>query len=286
MEKKTKLVSLNPFYEDYIAGRLERKEFEGIIYKAIFSNYPRVGGFNNEDREDFVSWLYPRMSRSVDSYHNNGASFDAYINSIVHMAAREYKEMEARNYHAELAAWITQLPDMFDLEMESGNHDLQDGSGIPDDSRAARNARQLLILVLKCCHYFDESFLESVSGRVGMDSRILHHMIEVLKVCRKHREDGAENLRSLANRQLCRCIFYETTLQATDTTNSVMIDRINTRLEYSRRNLEKTRGRLSRMHLDPSNAMIAELLGISKGTVDVSLHALKEHWKKAKLKQG
>jgi len=283
---------LNCLYADYSAGRLDRKKFEGMIFGAITKRKFRLPGFGKEDYEDFVSWLYPRISRAIDSYHTIGSSFDAYINTSIRLAAKEYRWRELRSNNAEAAAWIAQLPDMYACEREFEYYEVADIQ--PPYAQIAlqaemlgniKNSRQLLILILKCCRYVSNDFLDKISPKLGMEAEALNGMIDRLKECRKKREARMDSLRELANRQFCRCLFYERTLQLTKD-NIVATRRIKVQLGYYRNKLGKTRERLANLRLDPSNAQIAKLLGLTKGAVDATLHTLKRRYVGVKLNVG
>ena len=281
--------SLTCFYADYTAKRLEKKEFEGIIFRLILKKIHRMPGFGKEDFEDFVSWLYPRISRAIDNYHDTGASFGAYISNLVRLSANEYRTRDMRNYNSEVAAWISQVPDMYACEREpgyfeySGNHPAQvdDELDAPQEQlellemlEDPKNSRQILILILKCCRYVSEDFLERIAPKLGMDPDVLSEMIIRLKGGREKRQANKDALRELANYQFCRCIFYERTMQLAKD-KPIAAERIKKRLENYRDKLENTRKRISKLHLNPSNIQVAEILGLSKGTVDAVLHSLK-----------
>ena len=270
--------SLNCLYAEYKAGKIEKKEFEGIIFSTIRNNFICPPGFIKQDREDFVSWLYPRISRAVDNYRDIGASFDAYINKMTWMAAGEYRSRRLRNYNTEIAAWLTHVPEAYACEMEVGyGDDFDDPVLRAKKAEGVKTPRQFLILVLKCCRYVSEDFLERVSPQLGMDPGVLREMVNRLKEFRLKREASLIETRELANRQLCRCLFYQKTIRSM-AGDLEAVSKTKDKLQHCRDRLEKTRKRLSGLHLDPSNAQIAKLLGIKKSTVDSVLYTLKLRW--------
>jgi hypothetical protein len=83
---------LNNLLENYLKGSLGRKEMEGKLFMFI-KKHPRrfsIGKFNDDTRDDFISWLYPRLSRAIDHYSDQGSCFDAYITAMVRLSAKEY----------------------------------------------------------------------------------------------------------------------------------------------------------------------------------------------------
>jgi len=273
--------TLNRLYMDYSAGRLEKKKFEGIVFKAIYKKFPRLPGLGKEDYEDFISGLYPRISRAVDNYSEMGSAFDVYINTAVLLSAKEYRMRQARGYNAEAAAWVTQIPEMFAHEREPGIPDFAEAVSLRAKRQGkARNSRQLLILALKCCRYISDDFLERISRRLDMDPEALRKMLDHLNESRARREARAESFRNQVNSQFCRCLYYERNLRSLQE-NPIAAQRMKKKIENSRSKLCRMRERLSRLPLDPSNAQIAALLGITKGAVDAVLHTLKTRGKTA-----
>jgi len=270
-------VSLNDLYADFSAGLLERGEFEGAVFRAISANTRCIPGFSREEHEDYISWLYPRIRNAISTYQETGSSFQTYIGAMVRMTAKEYRQRQASSFTAETTAWITQLPDLYVSESEP---QYDERPAVAEQPARLRNPRQLLILVLKCCNYVSADFLERVSPRLGVTPAALSDMINRLKEQREKREREIGLLRERVNSQFFRCIYYERSLQNV-AQDSVQALRFRERIERGRKRLGKMRERLARLRPDPSNCQIAEVLGISKGSVDAALHILKARWNKA-----
>jgi DNA-binding MarR family transcriptional regulator len=266
--------ALNDLYAKYTAGLLEKKEFEGAIFKKVRDNVHRLGtaGWNREDSDDFLSWLYLRISRAINTYQEIGSSFETYITNLVHLSAKEYRARQIRGYFQETAAWIAHIPEMYVCDHEA---EYQEQGAEETESRFnIKNPRQLLILILKCSSHVSPDFLEKISSQLGMDSHTLSQMIDRLKEQREKRDRDILLMRERVNRQFYRCILFEKKLQSAEE-GSIIAERLKKKLEQGRDRLLKMRNRLLRTRLDPSNMQIARLLGVSKGTVDSVLYNLK-----------
>jgi len=266
--------SLNDLYARYSAGLMKKKELEGEIFKSIQDNVQRFGlvGWNKEDTDDYISSLYLRISRAINTYQETGSSFETYIGAMVRLTAKEFRTRKMRGYLEEDAAWITQLPDIYACE-----HELEYHEHMSPETEAPiklKNPRQLLILILKCCSHVSNDFLEKVSPQLGIESKTLGEMIGYLKEQRKKREMEIATLREKKNRQFYRCIFLEKKLQVL-AMDSAAAQKFKKQLEMGRDRLSRIRKRLTRKRIEPSNFQIAKLLGISKGTVDSVLYNLR-----------
>ena len=273
------LLTLNELYARYTDGLLTKEAFEVAIFRIIKKNMHPLGlsGWNREERDDFISSLYPRISRAIDRYEETGSSFEIYINTLVRLTAKEYCINAARSYIKETAAWITQIPDMYVSENETEYDDrFETKTEDAEKPVKLKNPRQLLILILKCCNYVTADFLEKVSPQLGIKPETLNVMIDRLKKQREERIMEFSLMRERAGNQLYRCIFYQKELEALTTENSIIAQRLRKRLEHGRIRLKRMRRRMARARLDPSNLQIAKLLGLSKNTVDTVLYNLRE----------
>ncbi|MCL2270578.1 MAG: hypothetical protein FWC24_04460 [Treponema sp.] len=264
--------SLNELYVHYAAGLLDKKKFEGAIFKSIRDNLYQYGlpGWDRGDYDDYLSSLYLRISRAIDAYQETGSSFEIYMGSIVRLTAREYRAHQTRCYHKETAAWITQIPDMYACEDEAEYNER-----IAPDTEGVQfnNPRQLLILILKCSSHISMDFLERISPRLGMEPKVILRMIDHLLGQQEKRMDEKNLQSEQINYQFYSNILLEKRIIAAE--DSVAAQRLKKMLERRQDKLLKKRMRFARTRLDPSNSQIAQLLGISKGTVDSVLYNLK-----------
>ena len=268
-------VSLNDLYADFSAGLLEKREFEDVIFKNIGEDIRRLPGLGREDYDDFISWLYPRISSAVTAYREKGSSFEAYIGTMVRLAVKEYRYRQMRGYTAESSIWATQVPEMYTAEEET--HYDECPVAVLEKPVKARNPRQLLILTLKCCSYISDDFLERISSRLGVEPEVLRELTGRLRDVMIKREQKRNQLRERINNQFFRNIYYEKCLQNI-TEDSALALRMAEKLERGRNRVTRMRKQLTRLRPDPSNRQIADLLGIAKGTVDATLFNIKGRW--------
>jgi len=266
--------SLNDLYERYSAGLMKKKELEGEIFKSIQDNVHRFGlvGWNKEDSDDYISSLYLRISRAINTYQETGSSFETYIGAMVRLTAKEFRTRKMRGYLEEDAAWITQLPDIYACENELEYH--EHISPEPETPIKLKNPRQLLILILKCCSHVSNDFLEKVSPHLGIEAKELSEMVGYLKEQRKKREMETATLREKISHQFYRCIYLEKKLQYM-AMDGAAAQKFKKQLVMGRDRLSKIRKKLTQRRIEPSNLQIAKLLGITKGTVDSVLYNLR-----------
>jgi len=231
--------------------------------------------WKRDDCLDFLSWVYPRLSRAIDAYNKNGATFESYICTLIRWSAKEYRSRRRDRQTAEHAVWMARFPELCVHEDEPEYIDGSNGTAAPKpDTKPLKNPRQLLILILKCYYCLSDDFLERLAPRVGMKKEQLKEMVDSLRKQRTRREEIIHSMRENIHSQYYRCIVYENKLKGL-TVNSSMYLKVEAQLQKARRRLEAMRGRLAKLRQEATNMQIAKVLGVAKGTVDSNYYALK-----------
>ena len=263
---------LSDLYGMYINRDLSRKEFEGMIFRYLLENFERFRLFNgNRDTwNDFISSLYPRIARAVDLYRDLGSSFDAYIASLLYGAAREYRCRESDRSMTEYVCWQARAEEMAVSESEPEYIETRKRVSLPDDI----SPKQILFLLLKSYFFVSDEFVKRVAQTIHINVDLVQEIIDELRRRRADKEAEILALRERLHCQHYRCIAYQkrmmSTLRGTD-----YHERMKDRYERARKRFYKMRKRLGGMRMSASNRMIADVLGIPRGTVDSSLSAIK-----------
>ena len=263
---------LSDLYQMYINSDISRKDFEGMIFQHLLENFERFRLFNgNRDTwNDFLASIYPRIVRAIDTYRDMGASFDAYIVSLIHGAAREYRCRETDRSITEYVCWKARAEDMVVSESEPEYNETRRRTSIPDDI----NPRQILFLLLKSYFFVSDEFVKRVAKTINMNSELVQGIIDELRKRRSDKEAEIMDLRDRLHCQYYRCIAYQKRMISTQE-GTDYYERMKDRFERARKRYYNMKKRLGGMRMTASNRMIAEVLGIPRGTIDSSLSAIK-----------
>ena len=267
--------SLSELFQLYKTGKLSKKEFEGSIFEYLLENYDRYHGFNgNRDRwNEFLSWLYPRFARTIDMYRDLGSSFEAYITGLVYSAAKEYRYRETEHRMTEYICWQARAEEMAVCESESEYREERQDISIPDGIRP----RQVLFLLLKSYYSITDEDVKRVAPAIGMKSEEIQGMVDELKKLRSQKDAEILDMRERLYCQYYRCLTYEKRMEYAQQ-GTVYHEKMKGRSERAKRRYLSMKKRLGGMRLDASNRMIAEVVGIPKGTVDSGLFAVTKHF--------
>jgi hypothetical protein len=264
--------TLEELFTQYSQGKLTQKELEGLIFQFILDHYQRFHLFDwSRDKcADYLSWLYPRLSRAVEAYQNTGASFDAYIGSLVHWSAREYRAREAEHYITEYACWKARAEEMEVCSPEPEYAEPQ--PPIPPVS----NPRQVLILLLKAYFYVSEDFLSRAAPALGIGQEKLRMLVEELRALRLRRDEEIRGLQERIHCQYYRCIAFEKRIESFSE-GSVGYIRMKGKMVRAKNRLKAMKERLATMRIEATNRQIATVLGVPKGTIDSGLYRIKKN---------
>jgi len=280
--------TLNKFHSEYLLGGIKRDELESIIYTYLVNNKEKtcIKHWKQNEYEDFISHFYPNLKKIIDSYEDTGSSFEAYLYRFILVSAKEYNVRTVTNAVTEHSTWNARIPDMYVYEEPPAykiNNKKEEITKMITGVDGKKNTRRILALVLKCYYYVSDDFAYKIAALTGIDAK---ELIDKLNKIRKIRQKKDDNIYLFKERIHClfyRCIVYEKRLSAIQE-NTFAYEKMYRRLDRARLRLKRMRERLKKVRTDATHKQIAEVIGISKGTVDASLHRLKERWKKMSKK--
>jgi hypothetical protein len=267
-------VSLSLLYGQYMDKLLTKIELEDRIFRYLINNFNdfRLCNGNLETWHDYLSWLYPRLSRAIENYKDMGFSFGVYIKALIYKSYKSYKKRQAYRYATEHAIWQAKAEEMLLHENEPEYFDTQ---SLPPLARQI-NPKQILFLLLKSFCYIDDEILEQAAKTVGLKAHAIKKMVEELQMRRAKREKEVSELRSRLEAQYFRCVVYQKRLLY-HTAGTDAYGQTKSRLEQAKKRYNRMKKRLKGMRRAASNRLIAEVMGIPKGTVDSGLSLLKKN---------
>jgi hypothetical protein len=273
---------LNNLFSLYTEGSITRADFEGEVYQYLAKNQDKTSfcHWKRYEYEDFLSWFYQRLHKAIDSYRDTGSSFEAFIGTVMRMAAKEYRLRVITKSVTEYSAWSVHVPELYvHEETQTYSYEKKDKpiSQIIIEYNGRKNPKQLLALILKCYYHVSDDFIDRIADHIGIDKKSLKEMIEKLRSMRQKRDDEIYLMRERIYCQYYRCIVYEKRLSyIPENTNAY--NKMKLRLEKARNRLENMRKRMAGTRTEATNKEVAEVIGVSKGSIDASLYNLKVKW--------
>lgn len=277
---------LDAYLGRYHDGNITKKELEGMIFKFILENY-RVFHLSDWDEGeciDFLCWLYLRISRSIDHYRYEGASFTAYMIAMVRLSAKEYRLREKEHRIVEETYWDATTEE---LAVHSREPDYLKGiDGYAEKPfKSVGNPRQALILLLKSYNFVSEEYIARAAPAIGIDQETLSDLVEEVRKARFDQDTEIRNLQERIYGQYCRCRTFERRIDVAQA-GSARYCTLQNRLSRAEKRLENMKNTLKKLKTGASNRQVAEILNLSKGSVDSSLHEVKKRRRQTRKKRG
>lgn len=256
----------------YRCGKMDKPDLESTLFQILKNRLHkfRPEKMSGDNCADFLSWLYPRISRAIDRYQEQGSSFDTYLNTLIRLSAKEYYIRQKDRSLIEQAWWNAKSVEMevYEEEPEYSEPEKQ--------FKEVRNPKQMLVLLLKSYHYLSDDYLEKAARAIGMDKKVLQNMVDTLRNQRLRQEVNIQSLKERIYCQFYRCLAFERRMRASPADSSVRV-RMQRSLENARKRLASMRKRLGAMRMDAPNWQIANIIGVPKGTVDSNLWTIKQN---------
>lgn len=275
------LASLNSLYAEYRRGDLKKRDLEDMMSRIILKGIQESRLFYRDEEAgiDYLCWLYPRLSRAIQNYRENGATFATYIGALIRYSLREYRSRQYDHYLTEYAAWTARTTDQEVRSPELSYPEVEEDTQASFDPAplSVLKSRQVLMLILKSYYFLSDDFIDRIAPLAGITTERLRTMIEALRVRRSRREEERRLIQERITTQFYRCIVLEKQLK-TLLPGTPRYGKVQIRLGRTRKRLAGMRKRLARFKLNASHQQVAEILGISPGAVGSSLSMLKSHW--------
>jgi hypothetical protein len=267
---------LDAYLGGYHDGKITKKELEGMIFEFILENYRvfRLSDWDEGECIDFLCWFYPRISRSIDHYRYEGASFTAYMITMVRLSAKEYRFHEKEHRIVEKTYWNATAEE---LAVHSREPDYLKGiDGYTEKPfKSISNPRQALILLLKSYSFVSEEYIARAAPAIGIDREVLSDMVEEVRKARFDQDTEIRNFQERIYGQFCRCRTFERRIDASQA-GSARYCTLQKRLIRAKKRLENMKTALKKLKTGASNRQVAEILNVAKGSVDSSLHEVKK----------
>jgi hypothetical protein len=275
-KRKDGIMEMDKWFNAFRKGQMDRKDLETLIFSRIRENvlHFRPEKMNRENCEDFVSWLYPRIKNSIDRYKDQGSSFDAYINVLVKLSAKEYCLREKSHLIIEKTWWDVKAEEMLEC-----NEDEPDYFEPKKDFSLVKNPKQVLLLILKSYHYLSDDYIRRAAPAIGMDGETLKDMVDTMRNQRLGQEEQSRRLQERIHSQFYRCLTFEYRMR-TLPAGSPSHRNMEKKLDRAKKRLEAMRKHFAAMRLEAPNWQIANIVGSKKGTIDSNLYNARRNYER------
>lgn len=227
--------------------------------------YPRAKRAWDEDAPgDFYLYFYPRLLRILMRFRDQGKPFEFYLASVIAWQFRNFCRERAMGACADKVAYQLRYRDG-----GQGEATLLRFAGM-DLSKGER--RGLLYLALKCAPSMDSMDLDSLAAMTGVRPEDFRALCSEVETRLEHQRER----RAFFERRRSRMVGRITYLRIrADMVDQAYRPAIEERLRSLAKGLADCEKKLAGVRLAATNADVAAVLGIPKGTVDSAIWYLK-----------
>jgi len=283
--------------ETMLKALLENSTHDGTPQDTVIAAlaeylYTHLGRFrleymDEDTRGDFLVSLYPRLGKIIEQFDPQRASFSTYIRSVIRLSWRTFSRdrygSEARQkvYCAEEATRLLSIE--AEQDRPGGwsciacddepvymlDRALQGGKNLSRKKQELR-ARRLYLLACKSGLMLDDRTLDRIAERTGFDREFLREKLEQIGASGGTRKEKLQKCIEKRNGYYIRsqrCLYEMKYLEK----DSSRYGALEKEYRYCVRRWTDMRDRTRRKISTPSNRFLAEILGISRGTIDATL---------------
>lgn len=286
---------------------------DSILLRAYWFPAPSRG-FDDDDRGEFVLFFCPMVHRVLNRFQPQGPPFEAFLKAYFRYQLRSYLRARAQKrlrirltwahdtgtgLHAAAAAEIAERPSLaLPTYGRRGRHHEPDprrpvprrcslridGRMPAPHSRLSRGeVQRLLLAALKSCDSLDDAAIRRFAAATGFDAEWIIDKSTVLRSLCSGQRLRREMLRNRRDRAwfAAECAREEIRSFASDSRRKLLAERVE-RLD---RTAQRARTELRHSGRGPTNAQIASVVGIRKGTVDSSIFHIRREATEQSLRE-
>jgi len=245
--------------------------------------YPRSKpGCREDDCGDFYLFFFPRISRMLERFRDQGKPFECYLYSVLHWQYKSFlhmKNQSAREWR--LASYPGLWPQSQSVElpvMEDGLHKyikIAESLGLESSGkiRGRADKKRFLILLLKHSKEIGYSEIKLGAALTGTAEYKVRLAVQELNKRIAHKDERLRILRERRNRAFYKARLLEEEMGRVVDSGEWLV--LHNRLQRLNKSVRVAQDKISRIPLYPSNRDIAEVWRIPKGSVDTLLFTLK-----------
>ncbi len=274
--------NVNELYESICSENVPLEIASKTVIEYIYNNANKYGMFsmNEDEKSDFIIYLYERMDRILLHYCKNLSSFSTYLLTVTlnfkktwfkkYYHKRAKSESVKYYYHKEVEYCLndsnaTYLDNIY-TELEYSSNNLK-----------KNEALAILVLALKSCYYLTEYHIEMISKRTGYSKEKIQILKEQLENLIRNKIDKNNLEKERINSAYIKknsCLF-ELMYMKKDTP---IAERLIKNYYFYTKSWKQNIERLHNIApIRPSNAHIAGVLGIKEHVVNRLLHEIKNN---------
>ncbi len=274
--------NLEEVIREYREKRITLKEMADEAIEAVFKNpcYFKLDRMHEDERSDFIMYVYTKMNQIIETYNPNISSFRTYlanfINSMLRSWLRIYFRKQAHEKAIEEYAITEYAVTVSDAEpeYEIEEHEHKQ-TPLPDNvkrylrscMKRIPDSTKIMMLALKSEHFINSSHIKKLQKATGIPEEKILDMFLRLQGPLYKKKLLFNHHRELQNKSYILKKRSSLLLESTGD-NSYMREQLKKSKEFHNDSWKRYTDKLRRLKIIiPSNLEIAKILGISSDQI-------------------
>lgn len=263
--KKTDTKNSNLYYERFRKGEISLKEAINAILVLIYKHKAYFGlqKMGEDDFNEFLVYLFPVIEICFEKYDSNQGQFTTFLQSLVRKNKKNFDRSECiKAVNQKYLKYIAKIDCNNNYENNLENTiDFENPSKINNFSN-----KQILIIALKCSYFLDDEKIEKIAKKTGYNERYIWHLKNTIdKEMRSRYDKNKKRIESLNKN------FYLKQKAAMYASFKPKEYAVYERAKYLKKfhteRWEKNKEKTNFRFIVPTNALLAEILGIKETVI-------------------
>lgn len=274
---------------NYQKGLLSFDAISGHISLYVYDYPRRTKRWTQDLCSDFFVFVHPRLKKIADSFVFSGTPFEAYLNvSLKHqmnsfISKIREKEVKETLFCKMCASGSLEEEDSFYRIYDTFNYEISEPA-VKYRTRIgqARTRRRLFFLALSHPDQLDDAAIDRLAASTGYSPDYISSCCLAIKEKVQDKREALQRLRERKNGLYFQIlVIQDRIMNETDPEKRIWLEEQVHRL---RQRIERVSNKiLAKSACLVSHQDLADVLGISKGTVDSSLFYLKRKGNRRKV---
>lgn len=262
------------YQEGHISLEKVRRTISLRIYELPLSRF----FFSEDERSEFFLYFYPRIPIIVGRFKPEGKKFIHYLLTWIRWQIQSYRRDAFKKDHC---VKLSEQVHYFDYDEEalSKSTEVHEKDNFTEiqilpapKQRNSTYLRRLLFLTVKASNEVDENMIRKVAAKTLTDENLIHTWVETARAMLLEKRQKQEKLKERLSENYIKYRFAHEVLEIPSIGNK---NRWNRKMTFNRDAWLRLSSTLKKKPLLLTNAEVAEVMGIRKGTVDSGIQALK-----------
>lgn len=284
-EKLKKLVEEAQSFDDDASMRKAVSALGAFLYTQLHQF--RIEFVDEDNRSDFILWIYPHFKRLITRFDAQKSSFRTYLHLMVKLSYKSFIKDKYSTLMRQRIIEVEETTRILSINAEKRNSEawcsysrendadyLKLKETDPKNEQNKKDdtvlSRRILLLACKSGYFLTDEAITRVAERTQVDENWLRDRLHEIHLHCKERYKKIHDETEKRNYYYIRAQKCQYEMQKIGQASD-QYPKLHNEYKYCKRQWKNLKEKSSRHIIGPSNRFLSKTLGIKRGTVDATL---------------